>query len=131
MHCPFCRDSRNTLNISLNSALFLTEFIHSVQVLKSEIPDSLLRDKDEYEAYWEHYISVKEELVEKILQVSVLARSTDLKQHELGLLSVSNPVLIQDTVEDENEQLLGGGSSSACHTAEGSELSLIHPYYKF
>ena len=42
-----------------------------IQVLSSEVPESLLRDKDEYEAYWEHYISVKEDLVQNILQVAL------------------------------------------------------------
>ena len=35
---------------------------------KAGIPESLFPSKDEYEAYWEHYIAVKEELVEKVLQ---------------------------------------------------------------
>ena len=47
----------------------LRGFAHKqVEGSEEEIPDLLLRAKDEYEAYWEHYISVKEELVEKILQ---------------------------------------------------------------
>lgn len=41
----------------------------AVQISSADVPESLLRDKDEYEAYWEHYISVKEELVQNILQV--------------------------------------------------------------
>ena len=40
-----------------------------MQLISLEVPEPLLKDKDEYAAYWEHYISVKEELVETILQV--------------------------------------------------------------
>lgn len=37
--------------------------------VEAGILDSLALQKDEYDAYWEHYIAVKEELVATVLQV--------------------------------------------------------------
>ena len=50
-------------------SLWVVKERNGLQLSNLDVPESLLRDKDEYEAYWEHYISVKEELVENILQV--------------------------------------------------------------
>ena len=49
-------------------SLWVVKKRNGLQLSNLDVPESLLRDKDEYEAYWEHYISVKEELVENILQ---------------------------------------------------------------
>lgn len=47
------------------------EDVSYLQAAPPEVPAFLLRDKNEEEAYWEHYISVKEEHVQKVLQVIV------------------------------------------------------------
>ena len=40
--------------------------------MQDEIPDLLLRHKQEDHDYWEQYIHVKEEFVEHVLQVRLL-----------------------------------------------------------
>ena len=64
---------RTLSNLNFHTILFqqLLEGSLVLHLSSTEVPESLLRDKDEYEAYWEHYISVKEELVENILQVDI------------------------------------------------------------
>ena len=103
-----------------------------VQMAPSEIPESLLRNKDEYEAYWEHYIAVKEELVEKVLQVlcrhgSPLRRCSSHCLHTSihCFLSHFSESHVQDDLEDGDEQLLVGPSSSAQTSAHGKLFSCI------